>query len=823
MYLQSGTFLQGGEYKIIRFIKSGGFGCTYEAYQKSLDRHVAIKEFFWSEHCRRDPQSGFVTVATENNRIYFEKLLNKFIDEAKVLSHIIHPNIVRVSAVFEENGTAYYVMDYIDGISISEKIHRQGYIVESEALGYIRTVAQTLHYIHNRNRLHLDIKPSNIMINDEGNIILIDFGVSKQYNEEGLNSTSLLGYTIGYAPIEQMGGDVRTFLPSTDIYSLAATLYHMLTGCCPPPATELIKGLPTHTLQAQNISHNTIRAIKEAMQADKEDRPQSIAEFLDILDGKIINDVTHVSTLNKTTTNQDATNVPITEITSISSSTAPNNHKERKNKNLTWVWLLLLAFILGMGAFISSKKTEPQNSDTSTTAKLEFKHNDKTYLVEQQEIEQFAKEYPEATIILEKDGQKYKVKSCHYQEFISGTQHVDTTFVAETDKATPNEGSATNSEQTTPTIQKIANGYINGHEWVDLGLPSGTKWATYNIGANTPEEYGNYYAWGETAPKTTYTIENSTTYGKDLGDISGNPQYDAARAIWGGIWRMPTKAECEELTLYCTRTNETINGIKGSKLTSKRNGNSIFIPHAWLCDDVCRNEIRDEAILWSSTPSNNSDFVTDNLYSCCLNSYNPSLIVDEGNSRHIGYPIRPVCMGHSPRTTSLPNTSIQATYKIGDYYDNNGVQGVVFEVSKDGHHGKILSMNQSSCAWCTRLQHDKRIKTNAASDINGYDNTNKVLSRSDCNEYEAFVWCRNKGNNWYLPSKKEFHAMCRHEKTINSTLAKHGGDKFSGWYWLSTEYDASSAWLGQLWDDFIGTDSYTTKNSSACVRAISTF
>ena len=474
MHLQPGTLLQGGEYKIIRFIKSGGFGCTYEAYQKSLDRRVAIKEFFWNEHCRRDPQSGYVSVATDNNQIYFDKLRNKFIDEAKVLSRFIHPGIVLVSAVFEENGTAYYVMDYISGCSLGEKIELNGFLPEDKALRYIRSTALILQYIHNRNRLHLDIKPSNIMIDEEDNVLLIDFGISKQYNDEGLNSSSLLGYTVGYAPIEQLGSDVRTFLPATDIYSLAATLYKTLTGRCPPPATDIIKDLPTHTLQGHHISRNTIHAISTAMRVDKNDRPQSIAEFLAILDGKTTNDITDVSNPDKTIINQDETDVAIIETAPSPSDTPPNNHKERRNKNFIWTWLLLLVPILGFGIFISSKKAEPQNSNTTTIEKLEFKFNDTTYLVEPQEIDQFAEEHPEATIILEKDGQKYNVKAHHYQQFISGVQHVDTTAVAP-DRNTPDEVPTTNSEQAAPTPQKIANGYINGHEWVDLGLPSGTK------------------------------------------------------------------------------------------------------------------------------------------------------------------------------------------------------------------------------------------------------------------------------------------------------------------------------------------------------------
>ncbi len=120
---------------------------------------------------------------------------------------------------------------------------------------------------------------------------------------------------------------------------------------------------------------------------------------------------------------------------------------------------------------------------------------------------------------------------------------------------------------------------INGHEYVDLGLPSGLKWATCNVGANKPEDYGSYFAWGETATKSSYKENNSKTYGKSFSDIGGKSQYDAARANWGGTWRMPTKAELEELENKCTWKWTTQNGVKGYKVTGP-NGNSIFLPAA---------------------------------------------------------------------------------------------------------------------------------------------------------------------------------------------------------------------------------------------------
>lgn len=141
----------------------------------------------------------------------------------------------------------------------------------------------------------------------------------------------------------------------------------------------------------------------------------------------------------------------------------------------------------------------------------------------------------------------------------------------------------------------------DNHEWVDLGLPSGTKWATCNVGASSPEEHGDYFAWGETSPKSNYTEKTSKTYGVEVGDISGNSQYDAARANWRGEWRMPTAEEWEELCDNCDWEWETQNGHDGYKVTGP-NGNSIFIPAANRLYGDHHSYSGSMGNYWSSTP-----------------------------------------------------------------------------------------------------------------------------------------------------------------------------------------------------------------------------
>jgi serine/threonine protein kinase len=182
MILPSGSILQGGRYQIERELGHGGFGFTYLATQKGLNRKVAIKEFFVKDFCNRDENTSYVTVGTNSKKALVEKLKNKFINEAKSIRKLHHNGIVKVSDVFEENGTAYYVMDYIEGRSLSQLIDNKGRLTETETMRYIRKISETLKYVHSKNMLHLDIKPGNIMIDEDDNPILIDFCTSKQYD-----------------------------------------------------------------------------------------------------------------------------------------------------------------------------------------------------------------------------------------------------------------------------------------------------------------------------------------------------------------------------------------------------------------------------------------------------------------------------------------------------------------------------------------------------------------------------------------------------------------------------------------------------------------
>lgn len=281
--------LQGGKYRIVRFISSGGFGCTYEAEHAIFRERVAIKELFVSEICNRDGATGRVSAGTQSNIPLLERIHRKFLDEARAQRQLRHPGIVAVSDVFEENGTAYYVMDYIDGCSLADMLKRRGTLPVAEAIGYIRQVAEALGHVHRNNRLHLDVKPANIMVDARSlRAILIDFGTSKVYSDEHHESTStLLGHTPGYSSPEQYSADMTIFTPCADIYSLGATLLKLLTGITPPDAGKRFSGGELPALPP-DIPAGAAAAIMRSMELRKDKRPQNVEEFLALLDGRDI-------------------------------------------------------------------------------------------------------------------------------------------------------------------------------------------------------------------------------------------------------------------------------------------------------------------------------------------------------------------------------------------------------------------------------------------------------------------------------------------------------------------------------------------------------
>jgi serine/threonine protein kinase len=279
-----GVFLDHGTYCIERVLGQGGFGITYRCRDMVLDRVVAIKEFF-PHGCTRAGSS--VQPARALSVADYAEAKASFLDEARILARCQHVGIVTVYTIFEENNTAYIVMELLQGKSLAVLLQeRGGTLSESEAVRYIEQVGRALQYVHEKQLLHRDLKPEHIIVCDDGRVMLIDFGTAARYSHGKVQGHDVL-VTPGYAPLEQYAQQA-TRGPFTDVYALSATLYCLLTGEIPAAASDRAVGVrvtPVRELNPQ-ISLPVARAVEAGLQIEVAKRPQTVNAFLRALAGE---------------------------------------------------------------------------------------------------------------------------------------------------------------------------------------------------------------------------------------------------------------------------------------------------------------------------------------------------------------------------------------------------------------------------------------------------------------------------------------------------------------------------------------------------------
>ncbi len=261
-----GKTLQEGKYTLERELGRGGFGVTFQATHHALNQVVAIKtiEESWCQHPK------------------FRQLQQKFQEEARRLALCIHPNIVRVSDIFSEDGLPYMVMEYIQGQSL-DRLVLSSPLPEETAIYYIRQVGAALKVVHQNGLLHHDVKPQNIMLlQDTQEVVLIGFGIAREFIA-GLTQRYTRLLSQGYAPVEQYLPKVKR-TPAIDIYGLAATLYTLLTAQVPITSTLRKRQplVPRCSLQPQ-LDPATNQAVVWGMAVDADQRPASVADWLALL------------------------------------------------------------------------------------------------------------------------------------------------------------------------------------------------------------------------------------------------------------------------------------------------------------------------------------------------------------------------------------------------------------------------------------------------------------------------------------------------------------------------------------------------------------
>lgn len=286
--LPEGTILKR-RYSIDAHLASGGFGNTYVAIDNETNERVAIKEFYIQEICVRHEPDGDVTTGTTGNRDIFDAQHKKFHTEAKRIRTLDNEHIVRVRDLFSENGTSYYVMDYIKGYNLYNLMKELGRpLEEKEVMHMVEQLLDALEYIHGKGIFHLDLKPANAIVQEGSGIVkLIDFGSSKMMENGRPKVTNTgLNYTKGYAPLEQIEQNIEKVGPWTDLYALGGIMYNLLTRQQPPLPSDIAENGKKVLQLPADVSETPRHLVYWLMSPDRKKRPQSVKQVKDYLEKK---------------------------------------------------------------------------------------------------------------------------------------------------------------------------------------------------------------------------------------------------------------------------------------------------------------------------------------------------------------------------------------------------------------------------------------------------------------------------------------------------------------------------------------------------------
>jgi serine/threonine protein kinase len=370
------------EYSIEQVLGAGNFGIVYKAANRFLDETVAIKEFFPKELAYRSQDFRVVPKSSETEQA-FHWALKRFLKEARILWRLSRPNpdpgIIQVKSYREENGTAYMIMEYIEGEPLSTLMERHKVPTQDQIERILNPLLDGLERVHKASVLHRDIKPSNILIRPDGSPVLIDFGAAKPDLDRSAKSTMVL-YTPLYAPPEQIvaEGQLGAW---TDIYSLGATLYHAVTGHPPVNPVARIQGIEHMSAveaAAGRYSENLLQAIDAAIEPIYSRRPQSIAALRNLIHPPMIDPdlvATTMTSASSRSPGQGADTVISTLQCPDSDKTASpgmNGHPTRSSASRRLlkgiVICIFLAILSGVGFYLAEKPTIPEKSTETRVA-----------------------------------------------------------------------------------------------------------------------------------------------------------------------------------------------------------------------------------------------------------------------------------------------------------------------------------------------------------------------------------------------------------------------------------------------------------------------
>ncbi len=275
MHLPVGHIVNS-RYRIINVLGQGGFGITYLAEDLELHRNVALKELFIAGNSQRTPNQTVISRSLEG--IPFSAFVDRFIREARQIAQFEHENIIKVYEYFEDNGTAYFAMEYVSGMSLQELVKINGPLAGKQATDVINSLLSAVSELHEKGVIHRDIKPANVMISDRWRVVLIDFGTARTF-EDGRTVSTVAMVSGGYSPWEQYG-ESGQLTKQSDIYAIGATMYFLLTGKKPLAAPDRMGTEMESPQQIEpSISSSISQSVMKAMAFNPADRFPTIQAF----------------------------------------------------------------------------------------------------------------------------------------------------------------------------------------------------------------------------------------------------------------------------------------------------------------------------------------------------------------------------------------------------------------------------------------------------------------------------------------------------------------------------------------------------------------
>ena len=357
------------EYELVRVLGFGGFGMTYLGFDHNLDKAVAIKEYLPADIATRTGDNSVAPQASQF-RDDFEWGLGRFLDEARTLARFDHRHIIKVYRFFEAHGTAYIVMEYAEGETLSAFLARKGTLSEAELKTILYPILDGLEVVHRADFLHRDIKPGNIIIRDEDNSpVLLDFGAARQaIGAKSRSVTSII--TPGYAPIEQYSsrGDQGAW---TDIYALGAVCYRALTGQVPDDATERVIQdplIPVSERCAGQASAGFLSAIDKALQMDKAARPQSVAAWRPALSGETPGTVNVQPVVTTSAQEREIVDAPPVHQRDDARSDPPKKSKGKLFAMVVCLAALLVGGIYYYGDYLPEQRRQEEKAERARQA-----------------------------------------------------------------------------------------------------------------------------------------------------------------------------------------------------------------------------------------------------------------------------------------------------------------------------------------------------------------------------------------------------------------------------------------------------------------------